>query len=145
MWGVKRRRINQKLWLTPKEGLFWSLFRVSGKTVEKMDLKFRTKFNYCSTYHSCLYEHDGMRQERPICLSKCSKWDFSIFKIFKNNMKFARAACWESKISKRSNRSPHSDILMCHYCWSLYPIIFEGLLFCRIPLPIQCMRLFFHK
>ena len=45
---------------------------------------------------------------------------FKIFKMFKNNMKFIRVACWiNSKISKRDKSNALVIFLFCHYCWSL--------------------------
>ena len=45
---------------------------------------------------------------------------FKIFKMFKNNMKFIRVACWiNSKISKRDKSDALIIFLFCHYCWSL--------------------------
>ena len=46
---------------------------------------------------------------------------FKIFKnMFKNNMKFTRAACWiDSKISNRHRNTTLTIFLFCRYCWSL--------------------------
>ena len=45
--------------------------------------------------------------------------DFKIFGMFKNNMKFTRAAYWIN--SKISNRDKNISLItfLCHYCWSL--------------------------
>ena len=41
-------------------------------------------------------------------------------KMFKNNMKFTRAACWiNSKIRNRDKNTALIIFLFCHYCWSL--------------------------
>ena len=44
--------------------------------------------------------------------------NFKIFRMFKNNMKFTRAACWIN--SKLSNRDKNITLItfLCHYCWS---------------------------
>ena len=46
--------------------------------------------------------------------------DFKIFRMFKNNMKFTRAACWiNSKISN-IDKSITLTTFLCHYCWSFF-------------------------
>ena len=43
---------------------------------------------------------------------------FKIFKMFENNIKFTRAACWiNSKITNRGKNT--TLIIFCHYCWLL--------------------------
>ena len=43
-----------------------------------------------------------------------------ILKMFKNNMKFTRAACWiYSKINKRDSDAKLPIFSFYHYCWSL--------------------------
>ena len=45
---------------------------------------------------------------------------FKIFKMFENNMKFTRAACWtDSKISNRDKDTTVIIFLFCHFCCSL--------------------------
>ena len=45
---------------------------------------------------------------------------FKIFKMFENNMKFTRVACWvQSKISNRAKNTILIMFLFCHYCCSL--------------------------
>ena len=45
---------------------------------------------------------------------------FKIFKVFKNSMKFSRAACWINSIKINRCKSTILIIfLFCHYCWSL--------------------------
>ena len=44
---------------------------------------------------------------------------FKIFKMFKNNMKFTRAACWlNSKIISRDKNATLTIFLFCHSYWS---------------------------
>ena len=43
---------------------------------------------------------------------------FKVFKMFENNMKFTRAACWiNSKIRNRDKHTTLIIFLFCHYCW----------------------------
>ena len=45
---------------------------------------------------------------------------FKIFKMFKNNMKLNRSACWiNSSISNRDKSITLIRFLFFHYCWSL--------------------------
>ena len=45
---------------------------------------------------------------------------FMIFKMFENNMKFTRGACWiNSKISNRDKNTTLIIFLFGHYCWPL--------------------------
>ena len=45
---------------------------------------------------------------------------FKTFKMFKNNMKFNRAACWmNSKLSNRDKNTRLIIFLFCQYCWLL--------------------------
>ena len=51
---------------------------------------------------------------------KCSMWNFKILKMFKNNMKFTRAAwCINSEINNRDKSTTLLIFLFCQYCWSL--------------------------
>ena len=44
---------------------------------------------------------------------------FKIFKMFENNMKFTRGACWiNSEISNRDKNTTLVIFLFCHYGWS---------------------------
>ena len=45
---------------------------------------------------------------------------FKILEMFKNNMKFTRAASlMNTKLSNRDKNTTHIILLFCHYCWSL--------------------------
>ena len=45
---------------------------------------------------------------------------FKIFKMFENNVKFTRAACWiNSKITNRDKNTTPIKFLFCHYYWAL--------------------------
>ena len=91
-------------------------------------MKNRSEFKHCFTNRSYLYNAilkalHGFQKKRDVqCFlqnvqNDFLQNDFKIFRMFKNNMKFTRAACWiNSKTSNRQNY--HTQTFLCHYCWS---------------------------
>ena len=69
--------------------------------------------------HAFREKRDLKSRDMHIFLQNDPNEIFKIFKMFENNMKFTRAACWiNSKISKR-DKNTTLIFLFCHYCWSL--------------------------
>ena len=95
-------------------------------------MKCRSEFKHGFTNRRCLccsilQALHGLREKRAhksrdmqFFLQNVQNGIFKIFKMFKNNMKFSRAACWINfKISNRGKKNTLIIFLLCHYCWSL--------------------------
>ena len=103
---------------------------VSSKAVpEVLDMKYRSEFKHGFTdrgYLHCatLITLHGFQEKRAhrskhmlFFLQNVPNEIFKIFKMFENNMKFTRAACWiNSKISNRDKNTTLIIFLFCHSC-----------------------------
>ena len=68
---------------------------------------------------------------------------FKTFRMFENNMKFTRAACWiNSKIGNWDKSTTVIIFLFCHYCWSLLWCIYWKSLKSDSHLPETLLYLF---
>ena len=97
-----------------------------------MILKFRWKLNHDFTNQDCLhcaivkvlYDFKVTRaheaRNRPFFFQNIQNGIFKVFKTFKNNTTFTRAACWNnSKISNGDNSTTLMMLFCCQYCWLL--------------------------
>ena len=108
------------------------------KTVDKMDLKFRSKFNYCFT-------NDDMRQER-------ANFFFKMFKMrFLRSSKFSKIT-WNSLEqpveSQKLAKEAKITTLRYSYVSRLLVIISYNIwrfFILQNSASSSCMRLFFHK
>ena len=97
-----------------------------------LDMKYRSEFKHVFSNRGCLHcailralhnfkeKRAHKSRDNQFFLGNVQNEIFKIFKMFENNMKFTRAACWIN--SKKSNRDKHTTLIMflfCHYCWSL--------------------------
>ena len=84
-------------------------------------MKYRLEFKHSFTNRGCLHcatlkALNGFQEK--FFLQNVQNEIFKIFKMFKNNMIFTRAAHWiNSKISNRDKKNNTLIIfLFCHYC-----------------------------
>ena len=106
---------------------------ISRKAVPKdLNMKFRLIFNHGFTNRGCLHctilkalygfkkKRARKARGRKYFLQNVQNEIFRILKIFENNMKFTRAACWiSSKISNKDKSITLIMFLFCRYYWSL--------------------------
>ena len=75
---------------------------------------------YCKIFTQFLGEKSPQVTEYAIFLQNVEYEIFKIFKTFRNNMKFTRAAYWINSKKRNSDKNTTLIIfLSCHYCWSL--------------------------
>ena len=96
-------------------------------------MRYRSEFKHGFTNRRCVHcailkAFHGSQEKRAhksmdtqFFLQNVQNEIFKIFKnMFKNNMKFTRAACWiNSKISNRHRNTTLIIFLFWRYCWSL--------------------------
>ena len=94
-------------------------------------MKYRSEFKHGFTNRGCLHcaiilkPYTVFRKREPTShmqffLQNIQNEIFKIFKMFKNNMKFTRAACWfNSKISNRDKNTAFIILLFVLY-WCNY-------------------------
>ena len=101
---------------------------ISSKALaENFNPQSRLKFNHGFTNQGCfrcdilkvLYGFEEKRDRKSIF--NAPDEIFGILKMFKNNKKFTRAACWiSSKISDWDKSTTLTIFLCSHYCCSLW-------------------------
>ena len=95
-------------------------------------MRYRSEFKHgftncgclhCSilkSLHNCQEKGAHMSRDMQFFLQNVQNEIVKIFKMFKNNMKFTRAACWiNSKISNKYKNTTLIILEFCHCCWSL--------------------------
>ena len=95
-------------------------------------MRFISKFNHDFTYGGCLHcailkAWHGFKKKRAhkvremsFFLQNVQNVIFKVLKMFKNNKKFTRPACWiNSKIGNRDKNTTFMILLFRHYCWSV--------------------------
>ena len=92
-------------------------------------MKYRSDFKHGFTNRGCLHcvirkALHGFKEKRAhkardmqFFLQNFQNYIFKILKMFKNNMKLTRPACWfNSKISNRDKNTTPMIFLFCYYC-----------------------------